>query len=129
MAISFDSIGGGGLAEKFRIALAQIGRNILDPNMDPEADRGMTITLKFKPKPTGAIDVHYEVKTKLAGFKKSETTFLIGQDLRTGRIEISEYGNNQPQVTAVATAQVDSPPEYETRNQQTGPIDLRRAAD
>lgn len=36
MAISFDNIAGGELAEKFRIALAQIGRNILEPNMDSE---------------------------------------------------------------------------------------------
>ena len=36
MAITFDNIAGGELAEKFKMALAQIGRNILDPNMDPE---------------------------------------------------------------------------------------------
>ena len=35
MAITFDSIGNGGLQEKFNMALRQIGRNILDPNMDP----------------------------------------------------------------------------------------------
>ena len=39
MAITFDSIGNGGLQEKFNMALRQIGRNILDPNMDPEAAR------------------------------------------------------------------------------------------
>ena len=35
MAITFDNIAGGELSEKFKMALAQIGRNILDPNMDP----------------------------------------------------------------------------------------------
>lgn len=30
MAITFDSIGNGGLQEKFNMALRQIGRNILD---------------------------------------------------------------------------------------------------
>ena len=50
MAITFDNIAGGELSEKFKMALAQIGRNILDPNMDPEVARGMTINLKFKPK-------------------------------------------------------------------------------
>ena len=34
--ITFDTIDGGGLAEQFRLALAQIGRNIIDPNMDPK---------------------------------------------------------------------------------------------
>lgn len=37
--ITFDSIAGGELAERFKIALAQVGRNILDPNMDPEAKK------------------------------------------------------------------------------------------
>lgn len=49
MAITFDNIAGGELAEKFAMALAQIGRNILDPNMEPKVARGMTINLKFKP--------------------------------------------------------------------------------
>lgn len=46
--ITFDTIAGGELAEKFRVALAQIGRNILDPNMDPDVSRGMAINLKYK---------------------------------------------------------------------------------
>ena len=46
--ITFESIAGGELAERFRVALAQIGRNIMDPNSDPDASRGMTINLKFK---------------------------------------------------------------------------------
>ena len=126
MAVMFDSIGGGELAERFRVGMAQIGRNILDPNMDPTAERGMTITLKFKPKLNGSIDAVYDVKVKLAGFQKGETMLLIGQDARTGRIEINEYGNNIPQAAAVATAQID--PQEELDNQPKGPIDLRRAA-
>nr|DAR01752.1 MAG TPA: hypothetical protein [Bacteriophage sp.] len=34
MAITFDNIGNGELAGMFRVALAQIGQNIMDPNMD-----------------------------------------------------------------------------------------------
>lgn len=80
----------------------------MDPNMDPEAARGMTINIKFKPSKAGTIAATYDIKTKLAGLQKSETTFLIGQDARTGRIEISEYGNNRPQVAAYDTAPVSS---------------------
>lgn len=46
--ITFESIAGGELAERFRVALAQIGRNIMDPNSDPDASRGMTINLKVQ---------------------------------------------------------------------------------
>lgn len=141
MAITFDNIGNGELSEKFKMALAQIGRNILDPNMDPEAARGMTINLNFKPKSNGVIDIKYDVKTKLAGFQKSETVFLVGQDARTGRIEMSEYGSDRPQVTSAAAvpaaaytevqqpAQTFDPETGEIYEEpRKGPIDLRAAA-
>lgn len=141
MAITFDNIAGGELAEKFTMALAQIGRNILDPNMDPEAARGMTITLKFKPKRKGTIDIEFDIKTKLAGFQKSETVFLVGQDARTGRIEMSEYGSDRPQVMSVAadppaaayTEVRREPPAFDPdtgeiyEESRRGPIDLRAA--
>lgn len=136
--ISFDSIAGGKLAERFDLALAQIGRNIMDPNMDSEAARGMTINLKFKPQASGIIDIEFEIKTKLAGFEKDRTTFLIGQDMRSGRIQMSEYGNNRPRVTAIDAETEPAPgPEAEAGfDRETGeiyedprgPIDLRRAA-
>ena len=141
MAITFDNIAGGELAEKFTMALAQIGRNILDPNMDPAAARGLTSNLKFKPGSRGTIDIEFEGKTKLAGFQKSETVFLVGQDLNTGRIEMSEYGSDRPQVTSVAAAPAAAYTEVrqpaQTFDPETGeiyeeprkgPIDLRAAA-
>ena len=51
--ITFDTIDGGGLAEQFRLALAQIGRNIIDPNMDPKEKRGLVVNLNFIPGETG----------------------------------------------------------------------------
>ena len=83
----------------------------------------------------------YKVKPKLAGFQKSETMFLIGQDVRTGRIEMSEYGSDRPQVTSVAAAPAAAYTEVrqpaQTFDPETGeiyeeprkgPIDLRAAA-
>ena len=142
MAITFDNIAGGELAEKFTMALAHIGRNILDPNMDPIAARGMTINLKFKPGSRGTIDIEFDIKTKLAGFQKSQTVFLVGQDINTGRIEMSEYGSDRPQVTSVAAAPAAAytevrQPAAQTFDPATGeiyeeprkaPIDLRAAA-
>lgn len=141
MAITFDNIAGGELAEKFTMALAQIGRNILDPNMDLAAARGMTINLKFKPGSRGTIDIEFDIKTRLAGFQKSQTVFLVGQDINTGRIEMSEYGSDRPQVTSVAAAPSAAytevrQPEVQTFDPATGeiyeetrkgPIDLRAA--
>ena len=137
MPITFDNIAGGELAEKFSMALAQIGRNIIDPNMDPEAARGMTINLKFKPSKAGTIQVAFNIRTKLAGIAKTETVFLIGQDARTGRVEMSEYGNNRPAVTGAYDAAPADPGVHEKsfdpdtgeilEEERRGPIDLRSA--
>ena len=135
MKVTFDTICGGELAEKFKMVLAQIGRNVMNPNMDPEAARGMTINIKFKPNESGLIETEAEIKIKLAGFKKAKTVFMIGQDSRTGRIEMSEYGNNRPKVTAVAVepATVDADPDFDPstgeiyEEPRRGPIDLRAA--
>lgn len=101
----------------------------------------MTINLKFKPKRKGTIDIEFDIKTKLAGFQKSETVFLVGQDVRTGRIEMSEYGSDRPQVMSVAAdppaaAYTEVRREPQTFDPDTGeiyeesrrgPIDLRAA--
>ena len=134
MAITFDSIGNGGLQEKFNMALRQIGRNILDP----KAAREMTINIKFKPAGRVNLKVEYNVKPKLAGFKKAETMFLVGQDSSTGRIDMSEPGSRLPQVNPVqeipAAAYEEVSPgrraDPETgeifEERRIGPIDLRR---
>ena len=129
MAVSFEALGNGALAAQFRQAMVQIGRNVVDPNMDPEAARGITIELKFKPNESGTIEMSYVCKTKLAGPKKSKTTLLIGQDVRTGKIEMSEYGNNRPQVAAYDAIQTEKnfdPETGEIYEPQSGPIDLRK---
>ena len=135
--LTFDTMDGGLLAAQFKRALQEIGRNIMDPNTDPEATRGMTINIKFKPSGTGTIDIQYEVKPKLAGAKKAKTTFLIGQDAKTGRIEIQEYGANRRPVVADVepigarqepAAGTYDPETGEIYGQETGPIDLRKQA-
>ena len=67
--VDFNSLAGGALREKFNLAIAQIGRDILDPNKDPEAARGIAISLKFLPK-EGIIGVEFDVQTKLAKLNK-----------------------------------------------------------
>lgn len=143
--ITFENLNNGELAEKFRMALAQIGYNIMDPNMDPDASRGMTINITFKPAGSGVLTAKCDVKTKLAGFSKSATTLLIGQDIRTGKIEIKEHGSRESatQISGVSySVQAETiPPQRpvqqpETFDQETGeiyeplhkgPIDLRAA--
>ncbi len=125
--VDFNSLAGGALREKFNLAVAQIGRDILDPNKDQEAARGIAITLKFSPK-AGIINVEFDVQTKLAKLNKDKAVLLIGQDARTGRVEISEYKNNPARIQPAAAYAEDT----RTVDAETGeiydstPIDLRR---
>lgn len=126
--VDFNSLAGGALREKFNLAIAQVGRDILDPNKDPEAARGIAISLKFLPK-EGIISVEFDVQTKLAKLNKDKAVLLIGQDAKSGRVEISEYRNNPARIQPAAAYAED----MRTVDAETGeiydstPIDLRRA--
>ena len=113
MGISLDSMGGGALLERFNLAMAQIGRNIRDQNTDPEKARKITITLTFKPdKSRSHVKTLLGVNITQAPPLADETMMLVGQDIRTGRIEINEYGSNQQPVRvagehyAIATEEI-----------------------
>ena len=101
--ISLDRLCGGALLERFTMAMAQIGRNIMDPNTDPEKNRTLTIKLTFKPdKGRKGIKTSIATSVSLAPPLADETMLLIGQDLRTGRIEMNEYGDNSQTISMAA---------------------------
>lgn len=92
--ISLDRLCGGALLERFTAEMAKIGRNIMDPNTDPEKPRTLTIKLTFKPdKRRRNIKTGISTSISLAQQVADETMLLIGQDIRSGRIEITEDGD------------------------------------
>lgn len=98
--ISLDRLCGGALLERFQLAMAQIGRNIMDPNTPPEKARTLTIKLTFKPdKSRKGIKTSIATNISLAPPEADETMLLIGQDLRTGRIEMNEYGDDSQAIS------------------------------
>lgn len=127
MGISLDSMGCGALLERANLALAQVARNIMDPNTDPEKARKVTITLSFKPdKSRRHVKTSMGVNVSLAPPLADETMMLIGQDLKSGRIEMNEYGSNQSPVRVagesyeVATEVI--PPRSQPFDPETGEI-------
>lgn len=142
--ISLDSLCGGALLERFQLAMAQIGRNIMDPNTNPEKARTLTIKIKFRPdKARKGIKTSIETNISLALPEADETVMLIGQDLRSGRIEMREYGDNSQKIQVQGEqlpvrAEVIQPDRQPPRGfdpetgeiiepVNQGPIDLRRA--
>ena len=98
--ISFDRLCGGAVLERLNMIMAQIARNIMDPNTDPEKNRTLTIKLTFKPdKSRKGIKTSISSSVSLAPLVADETMLLIGKDVRSGRIEMTEYGDESQTIS------------------------------
>lgn len=93
--ISLDRFRGGAVLERFNMEMARIAQNIMDPNTNPEKSRTLTLKLTFKPdKSRQGIKISIDSNVSLAPHLADETMMLIGQDLRTGRIEMREIDDS-----------------------------------
>ena len=142
--ISMDRFKGGALLELFNRAMRQIASNIMDPNTDPEKARTLTIKMTLKPdKSRRSMKTSFAANVSLAPPLAEETVMLIGQDTRTGNIQMGEIDDQSnavsvqgsmipvkaevvPQAPPVQAFDPETGEIYETAAQQT-PIDLRRA--
>lgn len=91
--INLATMCGGTLQEKFETALNEVAENLLNPNTPYKPARKISIELKFTQNETRD-DLHCEINvgTKLAPQSGILTSFDIGKNLRTGQIEMEEYG-------------------------------------
>ena len=144
--ISMDRFKGGALLEVFNRGMRDIAKNIMDPNTDPEKARTLTIKLTFKPdKSRRGIKTLISPNISLAPPLPEETVMLIGQDTRTGNIQMSEIDDQSNAVSVqgsmipVKAEVVPQAPPVQAFDPETGeiyvtvapkqqaPIDLRRA--
>lgn len=98
--ISMDRFKGGALLELFNRAMRQIASNIMDPNTDPEKARTLTIKMTFKPdKSRRSMKTSFAANVSLAPPLAEETVMLIGQDTRTGNIQMGEIDDQSNAVS------------------------------
>lgn len=142
--INLEAMAGGALAEKINQALEDVARNIQDPNTNPTAKREITVKLKFAPNKSRNIsNTSISVSTKLAPTEAIDTQISMGIDLRTGELQIAEWGGVIPGQMTIDEYQEDrkAAPEENRKdpdpdvNEETGeilerrkPIDLRERA-
>lgn len=130
--ISIDSLCAGELDEKIQRGLAEIGLNCVDPNTDHKKTRKLTLVLTFKPNDPSrqSLAMTGEVKVSLAPAAPVATTMLLGQNVRTGEIEMQEYGSTAPPVAhyskIVGEVEGEEIAEPQAPLEQKGPIDLRK---
>ena len=94
--IDLGTLAGGAFSEKLNDALMEVAANIQNQNTDATAKRGITINIKFAPNKTRQlVSTQITVTTKLAATEAIDTQMIMGVNMKTGEIEVAEYGGAQ----------------------------------
>lgn len=127
--INLERLAGGAFAEKLNEALMQVAENIQNPNTEATTKRQINIAIKFAPnKSRQVINTQISVTTKLAATEAIDTQMVMGVNIRTGQMNLSDFAEEEPQKEEAAGQQEAEPAEAEREQDiPTGaPIDMRR---
>ena len=91
--LTLATICGGAVQEKMNRALEKVARNILDPNMDPNKTRSVTLKIELRPDKEDPEDVEVSatVTMALAAETGVSTRFFVNRDLETDNVTIQEH--------------------------------------
>ncbi|MCW6665431.1 hypothetical protein NHG32_07015 [Aerococcaceae bacterium NML191219] len=91
------SLAFGEAGERINAEMQKIAQNILDLNTEATKARKLVIEVEFKPNANrDALETSVQVTSKLVKQEKAVTTMLIGQDYKTGAIEMNELKSGTP---------------------------------
>lgn len=127
--INLERLAGGAFAEKLNEALMQVAENIQNPNTEATTKRQINIAIKFAPnKSRQVINTQISVTTKLAATEAIDTQMVMGVNMRTGQMNLSDFAEEDPQPKEPAGQQEEAQAEAEREQDiPTGaPIDMRR---
>jgi hypothetical protein len=92
--VTLDTIGGGALAELFKVELQRVLNNIDDPNTDAGAKRAISIDVVFTPgAERNSAAVSISCTSKLSGIKRVSTQVYMGR--RDGKLIAVESNPHQ----------------------------------
>lgn len=131
--INLETFAGGALSELVNRELMKINQNIHDPNTLAEKARTLTVTIKLKPdEDRRLVKAEIAAKSSLVPADAVKTTMVTGRDLKTGAVEMTEYGSEgqiRGQMAVDEQGRVYDPETGEIPAEQPRNIrDLRRAA-
>lgn len=117
--IALTEIVGGAIQEKFQKSFERVLENMLDINTSFKAKRSITIKLTFEQNELrDDIKAHIDVSEKLAPEAAIETSFSFGKNIKTGEIEVEEYGKQIKGQMSLA----DMQPNLKVVDTETGEI-------
>lgn len=85
VAVTLATLNNGDAVEKFDMALADVLADMVDPNKDPDAERAITLTIKFQPKKRkgghryGDTSVFIACKAKFGPYQEVEESMVISE--------------------------------------------------
>ena len=85
VAVTLATLNNGDAVEKFGMALDDVLADMVDPNKDPDAERAITLTIKFKPKKRkgahryGDTSVFIACKAKFGPYQEIEEGMVISE--------------------------------------------------
>lgn len=126
--INLEKLAGGAFAEKLNEALMQVAENIQNPNTEATTKRQINIVIKFAPnKSRQIINTQISVTPKLAATEAIDTQMVMGVNMRTGEIEISEYdGQIRGQMNLSDFSHGDGQQEEPAEQQNTEPVEIEQ---
>lgn len=94
--ITFSTIAGGALEERFQQELEKVIKNMIDPNTNHKTAREITVKIKFNGNEQRNIaGVDYSIASKTAPVKTISTAIMFGED-GTGKVVTAEILNQIP---------------------------------
>lgn len=95
--INLETFANGAFTAQVNRAIEEVTKNIQDPNTEAAATRKITVTIGFKPnQERNFVATGVQTKTTLAPALGAVTALQMGKDIRTGKVEAVEIGNQIP---------------------------------
>lgn len=95
--INLETFANGAFTAQVNRAIEEVTKNIQDPNTDACTARKITVTIGFKPnQERNFVATGVQTKTTLAPALGAVTAMSMGKDIKTGRVEAIEVGNQIP---------------------------------
>lgn len=95
--INIEQFSDGELSQQINREVEAVANNIADPNTDSRVARKITVTITMKPNDKrDFITTSITTKSTLAPTMGAVTALCVGKNLKTGKVEVAEIGNQIP---------------------------------
>ncbi len=95
--IDLEKFANGAFTAQINRELEKVTENIQDPNTDATAKRRITVVIEFKPNEArDFVTTGVQAKSTLAPALGAVTALSMGKNLKTGKVDAVEIGNQIP---------------------------------